>query len=188
MRRTFTSMALVAALALPAFADDTRLVKSVNLQDLQTIVTELGHTITSTGDDGAVSIRATDTEGTGLIFNLIGSACDLEGYGPGCLGINMQVRYDADGKETLERINEANLMWAATSAWYSAGGTDGQTPTVGVTRYVILDSGMAAGNIKDNLANLLAIAPQAADYIWQVGKYAEDYVPGEEEYYDDEEW
>lgn len=46
------------------------------------------------------------------------------------------------------------------------------TPTVGITRYVILDGGMTIRNIKDNLLNLLAIAPQAADYIWQTGDYA----------------
>jgi len=165
MRRTLTSLGLLAAFAGHAFADDTKVVKAVSLQDLQTILTEEGYTVTSTGDDGAVSARATDTEG----------------YGPGCLGINMQVRYDADGQETLERINDANLMWAATSTWYSAGGTDGNTPTVGITRYVILDGGMTIRNIKDNLVNLLAIAPQVADYVWQVG----DYDP-EGDYYDDE--
>lgn len=187
MRRLIASMAVLATLAMPALADDSKLVKTVNLQQLQTILVEEGYTINSTGDDGAVSVRATDTNGTGLIFNLLGTACDVEGYDPGCLGINMQVRYDADGRETLERINDTNLMWAATSAWYSSGGVDGNTPTVGITRYVILDGGMTVRNIKDNLLNLLAIAPQAADYIWQTGEYA----PGaadEEVYYDDEEW
>jgi hypothetical protein len=188
MRRIIASMAVLAALAMPALADDNQLVKTVNLQQLQTILIEEGYTINSSGDDGDVSVRATDTANTGLIFNLMGTACDLEGYDPGCLGINMQVRYDADGQETLERINEANLMWAATSAWYSAGGVDGETPTVGITRYVILDGGMTVRNVKDNLLNLLAIAPQAADYIWKTGIYADDYVPGEEDYYDDDEW
>lgn len=191
MRRTLTILAVLGALAIPAFADDNRLVKSVNLQDLQAILVEEGHTINSTGDDGAVSIRATDTAGTGLIFNIIGTACATE-MSADCLGINMQVRYDADGKETLERINDANNMWAATSAWYSAGGTDGNSPTVGVTRYVILDGGMTVLNIKDNLSNLLAIAPQVADYVWQAGAYAPggatDASYDDEEYYDDEEW
>lgn len=171
MRRTLTSLALIAAVAAPAFADDNRLIKEVFLQDLQTILVEDGYTINSTGDDGAISVRATDTNGTGLIFNLIGTACETE-YSTGCLGINMQVRYDADGEETLERINEANLMWAATSTWYSQEGYDGNTPTVGITRYVILDGGMTIRNVKDNLLNLLAIAPQVADYVWQTGEYA----------------
>jgi hypothetical protein len=183
MRRLIASMAVLAALAMPALADDNQIVKTVNLQQLQTILIEEGYTINSSGDDGAVSVRATDTNGTGLIFNVLGTACDVEGYDPGCLGINMQVRYDADGQETLELINGANLMWAATSAWYSAGGVDGETPTVGITRYVILDGGMTIRNIKDNLLNLLAIAPQAAEYIWQVGEYDPDAAE-----YDDDEW
>ncbi|MBA3067076.1 MAG: YbjN domain-containing protein [Hyphomonas sp.] len=161
----------MAALAGPALADDSQLVTSVTLADLQRILAEDGYTINSTGDDGAVSVRATDEAGTGLIFNVIGTACEVEGT-DGCLGINMQVRYDADGQETLELINDANLMWAATSAWYDDFGVDGNTPTVGITRYVILDGGMTVRNIKDNLLNLLAIAPQAADYIWQVGEWA----------------
>lgn len=185
MRRTLTSLGLLAAIAGSAFADDNKLVKAVSLQDLQTILVEEGYTITSTGDDGDISVRATDTAGTGLIFNVLGTACDTE-YSTDCLGINMQVRYDADGKETLERINDANLMWAATSTWYSAGGTDGASPTVGVTRYVILDGGMTIRNIKDNLLNLLAIAPQVADYVWQAGEYA----PGgaDDASYDDDDW
>jgi len=189
MRRTLVMITLASVLAAPAFADDNRIVKSVSLQDLETILVEEGHTIMSTGDDGAVSVRATDTNGTGLIFNLLGVACETE-YSDDCLGINMQVRYDADGQETLERINEANLMWAATSAWYSPDGTDGYSPTVGITRYVILDGGMTVRNIKDNLLNLLAIAPQVADFVWQTGDYApggaEEVVYDDEEYYDDE--
>jgi hypothetical protein len=162
---------LASALAAPAFADDNRVVKSVSLQDLQAILVDEGHTIDGTGYDGDVSVRATDTDGTGLIFNVIGTACGTE-YSVDCLGISMQVRYDADGTETLERINEANLMWPATSVWYSSIGFDMEVPTIGVTRYVILDGGMTIRNIKDNLANLLAIAPQATDYVWEVGEYA----------------
>jgi hypothetical protein len=188
MRRTLVLFTLASALAAPAFADDNRIVKSVSLKDLETILVEEGHTIMSTGDDGAVSVRATDTNGTGLIFNLLGTACGTE-YSVDCLGINMQVRYDADGTESLERINAANLMWGATSAWYSADGFDPEepVPTVGISRYVILDGGMTRRNVKDNLLNLLAIAPQVADYVWETGAYAPGGAEeGAGSYYDDE--
>lgn len=183
MRKTLTSLAILSAAALGAQADDTRILTSATLADLQSIVVEEGHTIISTGNEGDVSVRAKTAEG--LVFNVNGAVCDSE-YADGCLGISMQVRYDADGKETLERINDANLMWGATAAWYSAGGIDGNTPTVGISRYVILDRGATMGNIKDNLLNLLAIAPQAANYIWQAGEYAPGYVDGED--YWEEEW
>lgn len=172
MRRTLISLAILAAAAGSAFADDSRVVKSVELADLETLLEEEGYLIMNSTSDGEVSVQARDGE-DGLIFHLTGTACEVEGY-TGCLGINMQVRYDADGDETLERINDVNLMWAATSTWYSEGGVDGNTPTVGITRYVILDGGMTVRNIKDNLVNLLAIAPQAADYVWETGAYAPD--------------
>lgn len=171
MRRTLTTLALIAALAFPALADDSTVLYSVSLQDLQTLLTEEGYDVTSTGDEGEVSIRAVDTDGTGLVFNLIGTACEVEGN-DGCLGIHMQVRYDAYGDESLQRINDANLMWPATSAWFSELGVDDTGPTVGISRYVILDRGITVGNIKENLLNLLAISVQAADYIWQAGIYA----------------
>lgn len=181
MRKLLISLAILSTVALGAQADDSRVLASVTLADLQTLLVEEGHTILSTGDDGDVTVRAKTADG--LIFNLIGTACDTE-YADGCLGINIQVRYDADGNETLERINDANLMWGAVSAWYSATGFDGNQPTVGISRYVILDRGATMGNVKDNLLNLLAIAPQAANYIWQAGEYAPGYVG---EYEDDED-
>ena len=168
MRKILASIAILAALAGPAFADDSTVVKSVTLDDLKQILTEEGYTIKSTGDDGDVSIRAVDDDG--LIFNVLGSACNVNGV-DGCYGINMQVRYDADGDESLERINEANLKWAAATAWYFEQGYDGDGPIVGISRYVILDAGMTIGNIKVNLVNLLAIAPAAADYIWETGDW-----------------
>lgn len=179
MRRILTTLTLLAAAALPAYADDSRLVTSVKLLDIQTILTQEGHEILSTGNDGKVSVRAKTAKG--LIFNIVGTACETE-FADGCLGMNMQVRYDADGAETLERINDASLMWPAISAWYTPTGFDGETPTVGISRYVILDRGVTEGNIKDNLINLLAIAPRAAEFIWQVGEYA----PGNEG--DDADW
>jgi hypothetical protein len=185
MRKFLTSLAILSAAALSAQADDSRILTGATLADLQTIVVEEGYTILSTGDEGEVSVRAKTAEG--LIFNLIGTICDSE-YSDDCLGINMQVRYDADGKETLERINGANLMWGAVSAWYSVGGVDGKTPTVGITRYVILDRGATVGNVKDNLLNLLAIAPQAANYIWQAGEYAPGSVDEDDEDYFYDDW
>jgi hypothetical protein len=58
MRRILVIFTLVSALAAPAFADDNRIVKSVSLKDLEAILVEEGHTIMSTGDDGAATRRA----------------------------------------------------------------------------------------------------------------------------------
>lgn len=183
MRKILTTLAIFSAAAFTAQADDSRLFTSIDLPELEALVTAAGHTITSTGDDGPVSLRAV-TEG-GLIFNILGTACGTV-YAEGCLGLHMQVRYTADGHETLERINGANLMWAATAIWYSATGYDGDSPTVGISRYVILDNGVTAGNISENLVNLLAIAPQAANYIWQAGPYEPGYDDEDDDDWDDD--
>lgn len=178
MRRTLTSLAILAATSLPALAQgdtgaDTalaeadRLVRSVTLEDLKAVLAIDGYTINNTGDYGAHSVQGV-TEG-GLIFDVVGTICQNE-IRPGCLGINMTVRYDGDEHVTLERVNGANLTWPPTSVWY-----DVSEPTLGVTRYVILDGGMTIQNVRDNLVNLLSIAPQVADYVWQTGVYDPDY-------------
>jgi len=183
MRRILISLAVLSALAAPGFADDTRVMGSITMPEIRSLIEAEGFSIVKTGEDGPNSIRAV-AEG-GLIFNVIGTAYDTT-LTNGCLGLNMQVRYDADGEETLERINNANLMWPATAIWYTEVGFNDGGPTVGVSRYVILDHGVTAANIKENLINLLAIAPQAADYIWQAGRYAPDYEGDDDDwYYDD---
>ncbi|MFN3315008.1 MAG: YbjN domain-containing protein [Hyphomonas sp.] len=182
MRTLLTTLALLSAATAPAFADNNRVLTSVKITEIRSMLVEEGYTVVSTGDDGADSIRARTEDG--IIFNILGTAC-ATAFADGCLGLNMQVRYDADGRETLERINNANLMWAATAIWYSEEGFNGGGPTVGMSRYVILDSGVTAGNIKDNLINLLAIAPQAADYIWQAGRFAPGADPDD---WDDEDY
>ena len=187
MRRTLTAIALISAAALPAQADDSRLVYSVKTPDIEAMLTEEGYTILNTGGDGPVSVRARTEDG--LIFNMIGTACETD-HTDGCLGLNMQVRYTTDTQDRLFRINNANLMWSAVSIWYTQTGFDGETPTVGISRYVILDNGVTAANIKDNLYNLLAIAPQAANYVWERGPYAPGGEEDEEDDWDDdwEDW
>ncbi|MEZ5954385.1 MAG: YbjN domain-containing protein [Hyphomonas sp.] len=153
-----------------SLADNDRVVKSVNLEDLKAIVVAEGHTIDSTGAFGDVSVRATTEDG--LIFHLIGTACETE-YSDDCLGLMVQVRYDADSDVTLESVNSANVTYAAVSTWW-----DKENETVGVTRYVILDGGQRMENVKINLENALALGPLVADVIW----------PSDEDWDDDMFW
>lgn len=189
MRRILASLALSMAVAAPALAQggftaDTslarsdRLVRSVFLEDLKAVVVNLGDTITSTGENGDVSVEATSAD-DGLIYHVIGTVCENE-IRPGCLGVQIEIRYDGDEMVSYEKLNTANLNWSATSV--SASGTIGTTDsTLIISRYVILDGGMNMQNITDNLTNAKAIARSVADYIWEVG----DYDPAN---YDDEEW
>jgi hypothetical protein len=47
---------------------------------------------------------------------------------------------------------------------------------------------MTIRNVKDNLLNLLAIAPQVADYVWETGKYAPGGAEEDAGSYYDDEW
>lgn len=167
--RTFLAIAAMAsAISLNAFADDLsantsladndRVVRSVNLEDLKAIAVAEGHTINAIQENGDVSLRATTPDG--LIFHLIGTACETE-YSDDCLGFMVQVRYDSDEDVTMESINAANITYAAVSTWWDKEGA-----TVGVTRYVILDGGQRMENLKINVENALALGPLVADVIW----------------------
>lgn len=180
MRRLFTTLALAAAIAGPAFAQgaitgdaslarDDRQVRSVFLEDLKAIVAaSSGHTITS-----AEGNSVTATNENGLIYNLDGTVCENE-IRPGCLGININVRYDGDEMVTYEKLNAANLNWTPVSVALE-GDVGASDSSLIITRYVILDGGMSMANVKDNLTNALSIAASVADYIWEVGEYAPDY-------------
>ena len=179
MRRILISLALAAATAAPALAQggftadaslarDDRQVRSVFLEDLKAIVVAAGHTITSASGNAVTAKNE-----NGLIYNLNGTVCENE-IRPGCLGINMNIRYDGDSMVTYEKLNAANLNWTPVSVALEGeiGSTDS---SLIITRYVILDGGMTMLNVKDNLSNALSIAASVADYVWEVGEYAPDY-------------
>lgn len=189
MRHFISSLALAAMLAGPALAQgdltaDTslarndRMVRSVFLADLKAVVADSGHTIDSVGGSGESSVTGVTEDG--LIYHMNGTVCENE-IRPGCLGININIRYDGDEMVTYEKLNAANAAWTPVSV--AVEGTVGKVgSTLIITRYVILDGGMRVENIKENLANALSIARDVADYVWEVGKYAPDYEG------DGEEW
>ena len=136
----------------------TALVKSITEADLRALVLAEGATVDAMHPLDAPSVRGKTKDGH--LFVLIGTACDMNGI-PGCRGIMMQVRYDADELVTLEGLNKANMSEAAVSSWW-----DKPNKTVGFTRYVVLDDGVTWINIRQNLRVLLSIEPKAAKQIW----------------------
>lgn len=136
----------------------TALVKSVTEADLRALVLAEGATVDEMHPFEAPSVRGKTKQGH--LFLLVGTACDKDGV-PGCRGIMMQVRYDADGLVTLEGMNKANINEAALSSWW-----DKPNKTIGFTRYVVLDDGVTWMNIRQNLRVLLSIEPKAAKYVW----------------------
>ncbi len=180
MRRIISSIALAAFLATPALAQgdltadvslarDDRTVKSVFLADIKAIVVSAGDTLSSVSENSVSAVTP-----DGLIYNIDGTVCEND-IRPGCLGLNINIRYDGDEMVTYAKLNTANLSWTPVSV-----ALEGDVGKVGsdliITRYVILDGGMTMENIKDNLTNAISIAQDVADFIWEVGVYAPDYV------------
>ncbi|WP_435417341.1 hypothetical protein WAB17_10725 [Parerythrobacter aurantius] len=131
-------------------------------QDLSAIVRANGDTLESEGELGDVSVIARTSDG--LVYVIIGTVCDLPDYGPGCLGVDFQVRYDGDDRITADNINTANLSYSAAKV--SRGLNESGTDTLFVTHYTMLDGGQNMGNLKVILINLLDIAPKVSAIIW----------------------
>ena len=138
--------------AAPARASTT-IVKWVTEADLRALVLAEGHTIDAMHPFEAPSVRGKTKEG--LVFVLIGTACDVKGVS-GCQGVMMQVRYDSDDTVTADGINKANLKEAAISTWW-----DKEDKTVGFTRYVVLDDGITWLNLRQNLRVLFSVQAAA---------------------------
>ena len=153
-----------AAASAPAKAafDPNRIVTKVSQADLVAIVRQGGHTVVSEKEFGDVSVLARTSDG--VLFLLIGRVCDLPDYGPGCLGLEYQVRYDADSRVTLDNINTANLTWGLTKVYLAQN--EEEKDTVFVTSYTVLDGGQKLENLVMILLNVLDIAPQASKVIW----------------------
>ena len=132
----------------------TSIIKSVTEADLRALVLAEGHTVDAIHPFEAPSVRGKTKDG--LLFVLIGTACDKEGI-PGCRGVMMQVRYDSDSRVTTAGINNSNRNEAALSAWW-----DKDDKTVGLTRYVVLNDGITWMNLRQNLRVLISV--QANSY------------------------
>lgn len=132
-----------------------RLMRSVELADLEAIVESLGHTISAERTFGDTSLSATDGEGTSYV--LIGTACGIGGMS-GCQGVMMQVRFDPEEGVTDASLARANLSQAAVNTW-----RDPADGTIGVTRYVVLDHGVTMANLRENVNVLLSLTPSVVD-------------------------
>jgi hypothetical protein len=149
--------------------DDSKLVKSVTLTDMQAIVTALDHAVLDRNVDDVLIIAQ---DGDGQKYVLDGTACNEAGA---CQGLNMFMTYDLTDGISLESLNTASLSYAAVSVWQS-----GQS--VGVSRYVILDGGMTIANIKVNIETLTALGGKVMmmadrshdDFGDDSGEYAHD--------------
>lgn len=145
-----------------SLAEATRLVKHINAEEMKAIVVANGYTINSVDTSGDEPIVIGQTA-EGLFFVLKGQVCNLEGY-VDCLGLSIEVRYDADDRVTDANISKANWDYAATKV--VRGPNESGADTVFILNYAILDEGQTMGNLATILSNVLAIAPSVVDIIW----------------------
>jgi hypothetical protein len=169
MRKYFTAAAALASLAAlaPGAAsaqsyDAQRIVTSITQADLVALVRARGDQVVEENAYGDVSVMARDAV-DGIIYHLIGKACGQADV-TGCLGLDIQVRYDDDSSVTLAKINEANIAYAVAKASYDLGEDD--KLLVYITHYMILDGGQRLENIDTTLLNVLGVAPLMANVIW----------------------
>ena len=154
------SAAFLAALPGPGFARDyqaDRVVRSVDVEDLEAIVGSLGHTVEKTGVSGANSLRA--KSGNGLKYLLIGTACDKNGV-PNCQGVSMQLRYRNVSGATSDNVAKANSSFGALSVWATEN-----LETIGFTRYVVIDHGITMANLRENVRVLFGATSKAMDVV-----------------------
>lgn len=137
------------------------IVTSISQPDLVAIVNERGDRIVSQKEFGDVSVVAADENDKRYLLQ--GTACERPGV-QGCLGLSMEVRYDAAEVIPLDKINRANLAYAAAKV--SLGVNEQDVPTLRITHYVILDGGQKMENLAVILVNLLAMAPGIEEMIW----------------------
>lgn len=159
---TAASLGSIAAGSASAQSYDAqRVVSSITQADLIAMVRTRGDQLVEEKAYGDVSVMARDAE-QGIIYHLIGKACEQPGV-TGCLGLDIQVRYDADSDVAMAKINEANITYALAKASYDVS-EDGE-PTVFITHYMILDGGQRLDNIDTTLLNVLNVAPRMASLI-----------------------
>lgn len=143
------------------FRDLKKELIAIGLNELKGFFAQSGHTLTGTGSRGTASAHG--KAASGLIYNVIGWDCTADGNA--CKGLELRVEYDYEQAVPLQKINNANLKWPALAVWYEPSETGGAGGTVGISRYLILEGGLSAGNLKANLDFLLSVAPQVDTFV-----------------------
>ncbi len=170
MSHLVCAAALAALMPLPLQAQesvpDGKLLGAITLADMKALVRAEGHDVATIVEIGPHSIQAKTA--TGMIFHLFGTLCDRPGSAPGCLGLMMQVIFDADPQKNGPKLNDANLAYAATKVYMMPNKQGKQT--LYISRYLILDHGVTFKNLRSNLANTLSIAPKIVNDVFLKAK------------------
>jgi hypothetical protein len=156
---------LLSPFVAQAETSDDSLVTIVQLSDLEAALTGWDYDVELAFMQGDVPVAIAKDE-NGIEFIVYGAACQT-GQQAGCLGLMMTVLYSVDVPLEYAAINQANQRWAAATTTYGGPDTESGQGELSIHRYVILDGGVSSQNLRDNLVNLLAIAPQVVEFLEQ---------------------
>lgn len=174
---------------------DNRIVRSVTTDDLKAVVMSLDHIIVRSDDDSTLVSAQTEDDKT---YSMQGTACNGDKR---CNGINIVMTFTRGDSVTPEGLNAANVKYAAANIWATE-------TVIGVSRYLILDGGMALENVRINIQTLLqlgektvlhatqydadtpaepstALAPATLDFGNDEGEYAFDGTCDDGRFHDD---
>ena len=134
-------LSYTAIFAGTAHANDSRLLKDFDVQDLMSALSELemdGTVQKTTEGDEYVLAQASD----GLYFYMMPLACE----GSGCFGLEVFASFYVD-EASFWKINEIDHRYSFINVM-----RDRASPNViMLQRYLVADHGLAFGNLKSNL-------------------------------------
>lgn len=139
--------------ALPDTVEEEKAVEilyGANMEILKSVVASIGDNVVGNQflEDGAPLVQGSTPEG--LPYYLYGTSCSENGS---CLGVEIVTAFQFPGPAfPLDLVNSLNNAYTAVSV------SLGQQGKIFITRYVILDYGVARENLELNLQVLQQIA------------------------------
>ncbi|ATQ41860.1 hypothetical protein [Caulobacter mirabilis] len=150
----FTAAAAAAVITLPGVAAAQALLSSASAEDVRTAVVASGAKVTKVRNDDEVYIAAEAS--SGMKFGVEGRACKGASGKKRCDGLYIEATFDVEAAKIDDTVKKLAPQYAAVAVL--ANGGDG----VRVSRYIILDYGVAPQNLAMNLQVFVAIA----DKVW----------------------
>ena len=131
-----------------------------NMEVIKSVVESIGDNVVGTQflEDGEPLVQGSTPEG--LPYYLYGTSCSENGS---CLGIEIVTAFQSPGPSfSLDLVNSLNNAYTAVSV------SLGQQGKIFITRYVILDYGVAKENLELNLQVLQQIALEIGTSLQQM--------------------
>lgn len=144
MLKTLAAAVLALSTASAAVAQEqprTGLLTDWGLEDVRSLITERGETVTDSGVENGHLFIAGRTA-AGMNFVAYGVGCS--GAPARCKGLNLTTGYKlASGAEVDRALKQINLV--------AVGARNGGDNALDLNRYVVLDGGISRANLKMNI-------------------------------------